>query len=261
MTRERTSTPTTLHVEHEVMGTVVTFDLYRDAGLRREDLEDALVASVASLDQADEVFSTWKPDSALSRLRRGATRLGEVPPEVAEVLAECKDVKHLSGGWFDPWAIRDGVDPTGYVKGWAAQRALGYLVDLDLDGAMVNAAGDIASVGGPGRDATFRVGIVTPSSPLHLACAVELRGALATSGTYERGSHLVNPFTGLHETSVASASVSGPDLGVADALATALCVGGDEVLALIERLAHYEGFTIGHDDERRWTSGFAFAAL
>ncbi|HUX04732.1 MAG TPA: FAD:protein FMN transferase [Acidimicrobiales bacterium] len=262
MSRTRPQTThATLHFEHEVMGTVVTFDLYRAAGLSREDLETRLVRSVATLDEADTVFSTWKPDSALSRLRHGTISLGEAPPDVAEVLAECKDTKHLSGGWFDPWAVPGGVDPTGYVKGWATQRALGHLVDAGLDGAMINAAGDIASFGGPGRDTSFRVGIVNPASPLQLACAVELRGALATSGTYERGSHLVNPFTGVHETRVASASVTGPDLGVADALATALCVGGDEVLAIIEHLAHYEAFIIGHDGHRQWTSDFAFAPL
>lgn len=261
MSTARSEAPTTLHFEHEVMGTVVTFDLYRAAGLSGEDLGDRLSHSVASLDEADTMFSTWKPESPVSRLRQGTISLGEAPPEVAEVLAECKDAKHLSGGWFDPWAVTGGVDPTGYVKGWAAQRALGHLVGARLDGAMINAAGDIASFGGPGGGAAFRVGIVDPASPLQLACAVELRGALATSGTYERGGHLVNPFTGVHETRVASASVTGPDLGVADALATALCVGGHDVLALIEHVAHYEGFVIGHDASRQWTSGFAFAEL
>ena len=28
----------------------------------------------------------------------------------------------MSGGWFDPWAMPGGVDPTGLVKGWAVDR-------------------------------------------------------------------------------------------------------------------------------------------
>jgi len=252
---------TTMHFEEEVMGTVVTIDLFRDQGVTRDDVTAPVARALASLHEADMVFSTWKPNSALSRLRRGDITLGEAPPEVPEVLSLCKEAKHLSNGWFDPWMIEGGVDPTGYVKGWAAQRALAHLGEMTLDGAMLNAAGDIASFGGPRPDQPFRVGIVNPASPSTLACAVELRGALATSGAYERGAHLVNPFTGVAETKVASASVSGPDLGVADALATALCVGGDEVLARVERLAGYEALSIGHDGVRRWTSGFAFAAL
>ena len=80
-----------------------------------------------------------------------------------------------------------GVDPTGYVKGWAAQRALAALVSSEISGAMVNAAGDIASFGGPAPDTPFRIGIADPFSPGRLACVVELTGAIATSGTYRAG--------------------------------------------------------------------------
>ena len=36
----------------------------------------------------------------------------------------CQRAKNLTAGWFDPWAMPGGIDPTGYVKGWAAQLAL-----------------------------------------------------------------------------------------------------------------------------------------
>ena len=101
----------------------------------------------------------------------------------------------LSGGWFDPWAMPGGIDPTGYVKGWAAQRALDALVSDGVSGAMVNAAGDIASFGGPDPATAFRIGIVDPFAPRQLACVVELIGAIATSGGYERGDHLIDPRT------------------------------------------------------------------
>jgi thiamine biosynthesis lipoprotein ApbE len=52
--------------------------------------------------------------------------------------------------------------------------------------------------------------------------------------------------------------VTGPDLGLADALATALAVGGDEVLTLLKDVEGYEGFTIGHDGAWKWTNGFPF---
>ncbi len=240
------------------MGTIVTVDLYGTDPLDRPTIDAAVADAAATLHRAERTFSTWQADSPLSRLRRGEISLGETPSEVADVLDACRAAKELSGGWFDPWAMPGGVDPTGYVKGWAAARALEALRVEGVEGAMVNAAGDIASFGGV-RANPFRVGIVRPDSPATLACVVTLHGSIATSGTYQRGSHLVNPFSGGATVRVASASVTGADLGLADALATALAVGGDEVLARIERLEGYEALTIDFDGVRGWTTGFAFA--
>ncbi|MFI5036650.1 MAG: FAD:protein FMN transferase [Acidimicrobiales bacterium] len=251
--------PRTICHQEIVMGTVVTIDLFAEDGVSPAAALPHLARAVTALHRADKVFSTWKPTSALSRLRRGEISLGEAPPEVAEVLAACRSARELSGGWFDPWARPGGVDPTGLVKGWAAERALDELRDAGLDGAMVNAAGDIATFGGPSTHEVFRVGVVRPDEPMELACVVELRGAIATSGTYERGAHLINPRTGRRASEVASASVVGPDLGLADALATALSVGGDAVLERVAAIEGYEAFTIGHLGQRRSTSHFPFA--
>lgn len=248
---------TTTRHSIEVMGTVVTVDLFGPESTGPPTLA-ALERVETLLRDVDRVFSTYKPMSPVSRLRRGELTLGETPPEVADVLDLCQKAKTLSGGWFDPWSLPGGVDPTGYVKGWAAQRALEELRELSLHGAIVNAAGDIASFGGPTPESVFRTGIVRPDDPQHLAAVVELRGALATSGEAQRGAHLYNPFVGDFGTAVASASVMGPDLGVSDALATALSVGGHDVLVLIDRLPGYEAMTIDTHGSMRATPGFAF---
>lgn len=246
--------PSTRHLI-EVMGTVVTVDLFE---CRDDDAAQRAVDHVRDLlHEVDQVFSTYKESSPISRLRRGEVTLGETPPDVADVLDLCQRAKSLSGGWFDPWAMPGGVDPTGYVKGWAAQRALDHLRALPVAGAIVNAAGDIASFGGPSTGASFRTGIVRPDDAQRLACVVELRGALATSGEAQRGAHLLNPFTGTFTGAVASASVSGPDLGLADALATALSVGGHDVMTLIDQLDGYEALTIDAGGALRATPGFA----
>ena len=93
-------------------------------------------------------------------------------------------------------------------------------------GVLVNAAGDVASSGGMGHGPPFRIGIADPFRPRRLAEIVELTGAIATSGSYERGNHLIDPHSGRRAARAASASVTGPDLGLADALATALAVAG-----------------------------------
>ena len=53
--------------------------------------------------------------------------------------------------------------------------------------------------------------------------------------------------------------MTGPDLGLADALATALAVAGAPGLAFIEPLEGYEALIIGFDGSRRWTERFPFA--
>ena len=189
----------------------------------------------------------------------GEITCAQAPAEVSEVLEQCAVARELTGGWFDPWARAGGIDPTGYVKGWAAQRALSAFRASGICGAIVNATGDIASFGSlePGRP--FRIGIADPFSPGRLAEVVYLTGAIATSGTYERGNHLIDPHSGKAAARVASASVTGPDLGLADAFATALAVAGEDGLELIEALDGYEALIIAVDGSRRWTGHFPFA--
>ena len=225
------------------MGTIFTIDLF-GGHARDEVLTNRLVDEVVlDLRTVDGVLSTWKSDSPLSRLRRGDLPLTEMPSMVIEVFDACRSARDATRGWFDPWAMPGGVDPTGLVKGWAAQLALNQLKELDLTGAVVNAAGDIASFGGPDVGQRFRFGVVRPDDPMRLACILESPGAVATSGTYERGNHLINPFTG-EATSTVSATVTGPELGFADALATALAVAGRDGIEFIDALEHYEGLII-----------------
>ena len=49
-------------------------------------------------------------------------------------------------------------------------------------------------------------------------------GAIATSGTYERGAHFNDPETGMIAIGAASAIVTGPSGWLCDGLATALMV-------------------------------------
>jgi thiamine biosynthesis lipoprotein len=183
-----------------------------------------------------------------------------MPEDVVEVLALCASVREVSQGWFDPWAMPGGVDPTGYVKGWAAQRALRVFDHDGVIGAMVNAAGDIATRGRPGVTAPFRIGVNDPRTQGRLACVVDVRSAIATSGTYERGQHLIDPFTQRPGARTASASVVGPDLGVADALATGMAVAGTDFLSVLEGVADYEGLAFESDGSWKTTARFPLAA-
>jgi thiamine biosynthesis lipoprotein len=241
-----------------VMGTVVSFAL-RPGELPGPELRVALKAACAVLRDADSVFSTWDPGSPLSLLRRGAPRAA-APPVMAEVAAACRQARDLSGGWFDPWAMPGGYDPTGLVKGWAVDKALRTLDQAGIPAALVNGAGDLAAFGMPGPGRCWRAGIRHPWRATGLAAVIEVHGAVATSASYERGAHLLDPRTGQPGAQAASATVTGPSLAQADALATGLAVGGDAALEVIRGLAGYQAYLIRPDGTESWTPGMEFAS-
>ena len=253
--------PQTTHAE-PVMGTVFSFTAVH-GDLPPDGVRAALAAACRTLHRCDALFSTWDPDSPVSRFRRGEAALGQMPPEFTEVLRECQAAKEASAGWFDPWAMPGGFDPTGLVKGWATERALEELRSAGLPGALINGGGDVAVFGSPADGLRWRVGIRHPWRADALACVIEVgQGpvtAVATSGPYERGAHLVDPATGQPASRAASATVTGSSLALADALATGVAVGGDEALAVVASLDGYAAYLIRPDGSEADTGGIAFA--
>jgi thiamine biosynthesis lipoprotein len=237
------------------MGTVITVDLYDDEGLDPQAVQHYVSAAAESLYSADLLFSTYNPETPMSRFRKGDLDYPDLPPEVRGVLASCKDIRKITNGWFNPWALPGGVDPTGYVKGWAAARALTEFTPSGIAGVLINAAGDIASTGGPTGSSKFRIGIADPTHPTKLAFVCEISGSIATSGTYERGEHIYDPFQHAFKAASLSASVTGPDLALCDALATALCAGGPDLLAIFADLEGYEALSLTKEGHQ-YTPGF-----
>ena len=163
----------------------------------------------------DAMFSTYRQDSEISRLDRGV--LDDPHPLVRSVLARCEALRVQTRGLFD---VRAGgrLDPSGYVKGWAVQRAAAF----GRGRFLIDAGGDMVLRG------RWRVGIRDPHEPDRLAAAIAVRDcAVATSGTYERGPHIIDPRTERPATGLSSVTVIGHDLWTADAYATAAFVAGD----------------------------------
>jgi thiamine biosynthesis lipoprotein len=152
-----------------------------------------------------------------------------MPEVVQRVLDACLYIRELTEGVFDPWAVEGGVDPSGFVKGWAADVAADIFVAAGFPNVSVNAAGDVANRGFQSPNQPWVVGIRHPEHELEVVRTVEsLNGAVATSGEYERGPHIRNPHTGTADVKLTSATVVGPDGGMADALATALVIAGTD---------------------------------
>lgn len=240
------------------MGTVVS--IHVDPGpCRRELVHDAIAKACAQLHDHDSTFTTYDEKSPMSRIRRGALGLSDAPSEIRDVLELCAQAKELTKGWFDPWAIPGGVDPTGLVKGWAIEQAAAVFAQVGVSAAVVNGGGDVALVGSAPGGGTWRVGVQHPWRPGALACVVEVRGnAVATSGCYQREQHVVAPREPGRSREVASASVTGESLAMADAFATAIVAGGGLAAEAIAAVPGYEAYWIGSDGTEHWTSGVVF---
>ena len=80
--------------------------------------------------------------------------------------------------------------------------------------------------------------------------------ALATSGEYRRGAHIVDGRTGMRPTGSRSVSCVARDLATADVLATAGFAMGAEALEWLAAWDGVEAMVVGDDDLIRWTPGF-----
>ena len=211
--------------------------------------------------QVDERFSTYKEGSEISRLNRGELAVRDCHPDVRWVLARCDELREETGGFFDArYESLLSVDPSGLVKGWSVDRA-GEL--LEAGGARnysINAAGDIRTRGGALPDAVWRTGIQHPELLDRIAAVVEGTDlALATSGEYARGRHILDPHTARPPEGLLSVTIAGVDLGTADAYATAAFAMGVHGPGWSASLRPYEAFCILADGCSLATAGFPLA--
>ncbi|TQK50717.1 thiamine biosynthesis lipoprotein [Streptomyces sp. SLBN-118] len=241
------------HVEH-VMGTVFSFDI-RDKPTTA--IHRALAEAVRHLHRVDAVFSTYRPDSHISRLNRGDIHLADCPPEVHEVLSLCARATHDSNGWFSI-VPAGALDPSGLVKGWATEAASGLLHNAGAHHTCVNAGGDLQLRGQAAPGTPWRIGIAHPLRAGDLATVVTAHRdlAIATSGTAERGAHIFDPHHGTPVTPFASLTVVGPHLTMTDTYATAAFAMGDGARHWLEAMEGYEALAILPDGREWRTSGF-----
>jgi thiamine biosynthesis lipoprotein len=253
---ETASAPARLRHAEPVMGTVVSFDVPVTA---RED--GSLRAAVGWLHWVDRLFSPYRADSDVTLLADGAVTLEACAPELAEVVEACAFVAELSGGYFTD-RPSGRFDPTGYVKGWAVERAAAILSAAGSPRHLVNGGGDVQCAGGrllDGASAPWRVGVADPFRPGQLALVVNAADCgVATSGTAERGAHIIDPHAARPASGLASITLTGPSLALADAFATAaFAMGPERARAWTEALDGYHAFAITEAGQTWQTSGFA----
>jgi thiamine biosynthesis lipoprotein len=243
-----------LRVEH-IMGTAISIDL-RDPDVDAQAVE----TTVDWFREVDARFSPFRADSEISRLGRGELTLKECAPDVGEVLSRCEDLRLETGGVFNAWRWRrDGrLDPSGLVKGWSVERAAELLARAGARNFCINAGGDIVVRGKPEPGRDWRIGIRHPGDASALAAVVQVSDlAVATSGNYERGDHIIDARTRTAAGDLVSLTVAGPNLTFADAYATVGFAMGSAGIGWVASRPGYSPYAVTREGRVRYTDSFA----
>lgn len=205
----------------------------------------------------DEVFSTYKEQSEISRINRGELTVAEASADMQTVFKLSEETKQATNGYFD---IRHNgsYDPSGLVKGWAIFEAAKLLEKKGFQNFRIDAGGDMQVKGNNNEGNKWRIGIRNPLAPDQIIKIVRLSDCgIATSGTYLRGQHIYNPHRpGEELTEVVSLTVIGPNVYEADRFATAAFAMGTEGINFIEKLPGFEAYQIDRRGVATLTGGF-----
>ncbi len=234
-----------------LMGMPVTVEIVDAA------TDEALNAVYEYLEYVDAKFSTYKPESEISRLNRREITLEQASEDMRSIFALAELTRQETDGYFD--IERDGYyDPSGIVKGWAIYNAAEILRERGFTNYYVDAGGDIQAVGKNSRGEKWRVGIRNPFNVTEIVKVLSIADAgVATSGTYIRGQHIYNPKRSNQPiTDIVSLTVVGPNVFDADRLVTAAFAMGREGIWFIQDLDGFEGYLIDATGQATFTSGF-----
>jgi thiamine biosynthesis lipoprotein len=235
-----------------IMGMPVSVDIR--TALPQRELTPLLDDAFAWLRWVDDTFSPVKEDSQVGRLNRGQT-IRQIP-ELIEVLHRCEELSEATGGWFEA-RINGVIDPSGYIKGWALERLSRALSNAGAGDHRITAGNDIRVRGSatPGR--RWRIGIRDPRLDVIRKIIFANDLGIATSG----GAPVVDPRTGKVQQGLGAVTVIGPDLGLADAYATAIYAMGPVLArrfaADLAESSPYQTMIITRDGKEVSTPGFA----
>jgi thiamine biosynthesis lipoprotein len=291
----------------ELMGTIVQITVYDRSASRAKD---AIRNAFREMEKVDELMSTYKEESEVSRLNRNGYLKGP-SQELVYVIKRALYYSRLSNGSFDITVqplltlyarsfkergkgpseeeLKAALSLVGYrgiviegdeirlekkgamitlggiAKGYAIDRAVEALERSGIESALVNAGGDIRTVGVKPDGEKWHIALRNPRDEDEYITIIDVSGkAVATSGDYERYfdenkkvHHIINPKTGRSATELISVTIITEKAIDADALATSVFVLGPEKgLQLIESLNQVEGLLITSDRRIIRSNGF-----
>jgi thiamine biosynthesis lipoprotein len=153
-------------------------------------------------------------------------------------------------------------------KGFVADIAKGFLIERQVEGGIIDAAGDLSTWGADHKGKKWNVGIVNPLENSKIVSWLPIvESSVATSGNYEkyvsfngkRYSHIIDPRTGYPSTGILQVSILGKSAEVCDALATAVFImGKEDGLFLINQLDGVEAIIFDNFNKAHKSDGVLF---
>jgi thiamine biosynthesis lipoprotein len=233
------------------MGMPATINVVHE-GIMEQDIEEVF----SYFRKVDEQFSTYKSTSEISKINNGNLELEDASEEVKKILDLCKQTKRETNGYFDIF-IDGKIDPSGLVKGYAIYHGAEMLKQKGFKNFFVEIAGDIETRGVNESGEKWSVGIKNPFNPKEIVKAIHVSNkGVATSGTYERGAHIVDPVQKKTVDEIVSITIVGPNIYEADRFATAAFAMGKKGIIFIENLSGFEAYMITKEKRGVMTSGF-----
>ena len=224
-----------------VMGT--TASVHVNDNIMDETFDDVVQEIRTELERLEQMFSVYRADSEISRINRQELHVLDASREVIDVLDACTWLEQASQGCF---TIRPSdrplqINPTGFVKGWSAEYVSRLFIERGLQHWYLGIGGDYVLHGGLNNDIPWNIGITDPRDPEMLVAEISVdTGAIATSGTAERGQHLWDAQGNEVQSPFRSVTVTGPSLTWADAFATTVFVMGESGLTWMTQFDSYE---------------------
>jgi thiamine biosynthesis lipoprotein ApbE len=246
------------HFDH-IMGTSLDLAVWLPRHADSSNIaQRAAGVALAEVQRLSRILSTYDVTSEIRAFEQGGPIRST---ELADVLALYRSWEAKTCGVISlrPRGADSPINVDALGKAYIIDRASEAIRRSipQLDGLLLNVGGDIVV-----RGRTFDIAVTNPAQAHDNAAALTnlvLRNqAVATSGTYARGAHLIDARTGEAPACTASATVFADDAVTANALATMLCVtDADEGLALVEKTPGAEAIRIAPDGLVLRTSGFA----
>jgi thiamine biosynthesis lipoprotein len=152
----------------------------------------------------------------------------------------------------------------GIAKGYAADEALETIAGMGIKNALIDAGGDIRTIGAQPSGEKWGIALVNPDDTSQMLAGFLIEDmSVTTSGNYERYfdeekevHHILNPKTGYSANECISVSIITKNGAMADALATGVfALGPEEGMKLVESLDNVEAFIVDSDRNIHRSSG------
>lgn len=204
----------------------------------------------------DNKFSTYKDNSEITQINKHQINKTDYSEDMVNVLDLSEQTKKDTFGYFDI-NINNSLDPSGLVKGWSIWNASKIISSKGYENFYIDAGGDIQANGLNDEGKPWTVGIKNPFKQEEIVKVLSLSNkGIATSGTYIRGNHIINPINKSEADDIASITIIADNVYEADRFATAAFAMGEDGINFIEKRSGLEGYMIDKNKIATYTSNF-----